>query len=107
MSADAPPPSAPLTDEEVERELETRHGWRRDGIALVRELHLRDFEEALRLVEHVAQQAVDHFRRPDMCILEGNRVRLIVENRHHAGITLAELRLAEKVSAVLDRPGAG
>lgn len=96
-------PPAPLTDAELERELETRHGWRRDGLALVREIQFRDFDGALRFVETLGQEAVDHFRRPDMCILELNRVRLQIANRHHAGITLAELRLAAKVDAVVDQ----
>jgi pterin-4a-carbinolamine dehydratase len=37
-----------------------------------------------------------------MCLLRFNRVRLTITNPHHAGITLAELRLAEKVDAVID-----
>jgi pterin-4a-carbinolamine dehydratase len=40
-----------------------------------------------------------------MCILDFNRVRLTITNPHHAGITQAELRLAEKVNRVID-PGA-
>jgi 4a-hydroxytetrahydrobiopterin dehydratase len=98
-------PPAPLTDEELERELEHRHGWRREGLTLVRELQFRDFDAALRFVERVGQEAVDHFRRPDLCILELNRVRLTIANRHHAGITLAELRLASLVSAVIEQEG--
>jgi 4a-hydroxytetrahydrobiopterin dehydratase len=81
----------------------TATGWRRQGDALVRDLELRDFESALRLVEHVAAEAVDHFRRPDMCISEFNRVRLTIENPHHAGITPAETRLAARVEEALER----
>jgi 4a-hydroxytetrahydrobiopterin dehydratase len=95
-------PPAPLTDEELERELESRHGWHREGMALVRELQFKEFDEALRFVEMVGREAVDHFRRPDMCILELDKVRLVIANRHHAGITLAELRLATMVSTVVD-----
>ena len=36
-----------------------------------------------------------------MCISEFNRVRIIVANPHHAGITEAERRLAAKVDAVV------
>ncbi len=43
----------------------------------------------------------DHFRRPDMCITDFNRLRIIVVNPHHAGITEAERRLAAKVDAVV------
>jgi 4a-hydroxytetrahydrobiopterin dehydratase len=77
-------------------------GWRREGPALVRELAFRDFDEAMRFFEHVAQEAVDYQRRPDMCISEFNRVRLSISNPHHAGFTAGELRLAAKVNAILD-----
>jgi pterin-4a-carbinolamine dehydratase len=69
---------------------------------LVRELTLRDFDEAMRFLERVAAAAVDYGRRPDMCVSEYNRVRLSVSNLHHAGFTLAEMRLLEKVNAILD-----
>jgi 4a-hydroxytetrahydrobiopterin dehydratase len=92
------------TDREVEAALAQLPGWRREGDALVRVMELRDFDEAMRLAERVAACAVDYGRRPDMCISEFNHLRLSVSNLHHAGFTRAELRLLEKVSAVLDEP---
>jgi pterin-4a-carbinolamine dehydratase len=92
-----------LSDEQVDRALAGQQGWRRTGLALVRELTLRDFDEAMRFFERVAAAAVDYGgRRPDMCISEFNRVRLTIANLHHAPLTQAELRLAEKVNAILD-----
>ena len=76
-------------------------GWKVSGDRLVRELLMRDFDEAMRMAERIAQGAEDHFRRPDMCITEFNRLRIIVANPHHAGITEAERRLAAKVDAVV------
>jgi 4a-hydroxytetrahydrobiopterin dehydratase len=92
-----------MSTAEVDEALSRRRGWKRIGDALVRELRFRDFEDALRFVERVAQAAVDYRRRPDMCISEYNHVRLSVSNLHHAGFTLAEMRLAEKVNAILDQ----
>jgi 4a-hydroxytetrahydrobiopterin dehydratase len=77
-------------------------GWRRCDEALVREVPFRDFDEALAFVERVAAAAEDHLRRPDMCILDFNRVRLTIANPNHAGVTQAELRLLEKVESVLE-----
>lgn len=77
-------------------------GWRRCDQALVREVRFRDFDEALAFVERVAAAAEDHLRRPDMCILDFNRVRLTIANPKHAGVTQAELRLLEKVESVLE-----
>jgi pterin-4a-carbinolamine dehydratase len=90
-----------LSPSEVDRALAGHPGWRRVGKTLVRDLSMRDFDEALRLVERAGRLAVDYLRRPDMCISE-NRVRLTIVNSHHAGLTEAELRLAAKTSAVID-----
>jgi 4a-hydroxytetrahydrobiopterin dehydratase len=86
----------------AERRLSGHPGWRRSGQALIREVAFRDFDEAMTFVERVAKDAEDHLRRPDMCILDFNRVRLTVSNPRHAGITAAELRLVAKVNALID-----
>jgi pterin-4a-carbinolamine dehydratase len=85
----------------------TTSQWREHHGSFVRDIQCRDFDHALALVECVARGAVDYFRRPDMCISEFNRVRLSITNLHHAGITEAERRLAEKVDAVLIKGGHG
>jgi 4a-hydroxytetrahydrobiopterin dehydratase len=77
-------------------------GWRRVGESLVRELAFRDFDQAIAFVEHVARCAEDYLRRPDMCILHFNHVRLTIANPNRAGLTEAEMRLARKVSAIID-----
>lgn len=87
---------------ELRAALDDRRGWRHVGDTLVRELTFRDFEDGMRFMEEVAAAAADYRRRPDMCISEYNRVRLTVANLHHAGLTLAEVRLAAKVDAIVD-----
>jgi 4a-hydroxytetrahydrobiopterin dehydratase len=97
-----------LTEAEVTQALSDHPGWRRADGALMRTLHMKDFEEALAFVERVGTAAVDYGRRPDMCISEQNHVRLEIANLNHAGFTLAELRLARMVDGILDahHPGA-
>jgi pterin-4a-carbinolamine dehydratase len=85
----------------VDWEAFERRGWRRRGEALEREIRFRDFDEASRFIDQVAECAVDYGRRPDMSIHDSNRVRLSIANPHHAGLTLAEERLATKVDAVI------
>jgi pterin-4a-carbinolamine dehydratase len=92
----------PLSASEVDHALTGHPGWRRVGKTIVRDLSMRDFDEALRLVDRVGQLAVDYLRRPDMCISQFNHVRLKIVNHHHAGLTEAELRLMVKTSAVID-----
>jgi pterin-4a-carbinolamine dehydratase len=100
--------SVALTDDEVTRALAKQQGWRRVGEALVRELIFPDFDAAMDFFERVARAAVDYGRRPDMCVYEFNHVRLRIANPNHAGFTQAEMRLAEKVNAIIGRhhPGA-
>jgi pterin-4a-carbinolamine dehydratase len=77
------------------------NGWQQRDNTLVRELQLRDFDEALGFVQQLAARAQDYGRRPDVSIKSG-RVTLWIANRHNAGITAAERRLAAKVDAVID-----
>jgi pterin-4a-carbinolamine dehydratase len=78
-----------------------KRGWRPHGQALKRELSFKDFDEAMGFASELGQKAVDYFRRPDLTI-QANRLTLTVENRHHAGLTQAELRLVAKASDVID-----
>jgi 4a-hydroxytetrahydrobiopterin dehydratase len=76
------------------------NGWRREGDALVRELEFRDYDEAKAFAEYIAEHVADYHRHPHLVITD-NRVRVVVENLHHAGLTRAEERLAAKVDAAL------
>lgn len=71
-------------------------GWRRGPNTLRREFAFRDYDDAKDFAEHVD----DYHRLPDLAIT-GNRVHVVIENLHHAGVTRAEERLAAKVDAVL------
>jgi pterin-4a-carbinolamine dehydratase len=92
-------PVGTLTDAEV-RAQAARRSWVRGGEVLTWEVTFRDFDEAIRFLEDVGRRAVDYGRRPDAWISSG-RVQLSVGNPHHAGFTLAEKRLAEKVGALV------
>ncbi len=74
--------------------------WRREPNALVRELEFRDYDDAKAFAEYIAEHVEDYHRHPDLAITH-NRVRIVIANLHHAGVTAAEERLATKVDAVL------
>jgi 4a-hydroxytetrahydrobiopterin dehydratase len=78
------------------------HEWRHEGTAFVRELQFRDFDQAIGFIEEIARVAVDHLRRPDMCIHDFNHVRLTVASRRHDGATLAEVRLMQRVDVAVE-----
>jgi pterin-4a-carbinolamine dehydratase len=74
--------------------------WCRDNGALVRELEFRDYEEAKEVAAFIADHVEDYHRHPDL-VITLNRLRIVIANLHHAGITRAEERLAEKVDEAL------
>jgi pterin-4a-carbinolamine dehydratase len=74
--------------------------WRREREALVRELEFRDYEEAKAVAEFIAEHVEDYHRHPDL-VITLNRLRIVIANLHHAGITAAEERLAAKVDEAL------
>jgi pterin-4a-carbinolamine dehydratase len=91
-----------MTDREVGQALAAERGWRREGEELVRELQLRNFDEALSFLDRLTELASDYGRCPDMWISRFNGVRLSISNPEHAGFTLQEMRLAAKVNAVIE-----
>jgi pterin-4a-carbinolamine dehydratase len=93
-----------LSEEEVRAAIAGRRAWRRQGDTLVRERALRDFGEALAFLDRIGQAVEDYGRHPDIAIIGGNRVRVIVSNANGAGLTDAELRLVAKVDEVADAP---
>ena len=76
--------------------------WRREGDSLVREIGFRDFSDAVAFLERIAYTIEDHARRPEMYILRRTCVRLTIGNPDQAGLTAAEIRLAEKVNRLID-----
>src|SRR3954451_17163090 len=78
-----------------------RLGWHDRGDALERVLRFRDREQAVRAGEYVTLKAVDWLRRPYITVAR-NELHVVIANPNNAGVTPAELRLASKVSAVVD-----
>lgn len=93
-----------LTAAELRRALREHPEWKIDGQQLVRELRFKDFERAFACVRRLAAEARDFQRHSDICLQDGNRVRVSIANPNHAGFTVGELRLAERVDAVLSEP---
>jgi pterin-4a-carbinolamine dehydratase len=79
-----------------------RSGWRLERDQLVRDLGFRDFEEAMAFALELGRTAVDFFRRPDMFV-RSHLLTLQVGNPHHAGFTVADMRLVHKADAAIAR----
>jgi 4a-hydroxytetrahydrobiopterin dehydratase len=92
-----------LPPAELRRALDEHPAWTLTAQRLVRELRFADFHQAFGFVERLAAEVEDFGRRPDICILEGNRVRVAIANPHRVGVTVAELRLLATVDAAVER----
>jgi pterin-4a-carbinolamine dehydratase len=86
---------------ELAQAIAAQEDWWREHATLGRDFAFKDFDEAWEFAGMIAEHAIDHWRRPAMTISQG-QVRLRIRNPNNAGLTLAELRLAAKVNAVLD-----
>ena len=68
----------------------------------MREIEFRDFSDAVAFLERIAFSVEHHRRRPDMYVLSYTCVRLTIGNPEHAGLTAAEIRLAEELDRLID-----
>jgi 4a-hydroxytetrahydrobiopterin dehydratase len=91
-----------LTAAEVGRALESRPGWQWKTDGLVRELQFRDFAAARGFAEQLADVATYYGHRPDIAIRDG-RVVLSLVNHNHAGVTVADLALADRIDRAIEQ----
>lgn len=72
--------------------------WQRDGEAIRRRYKFKDFVEAMRFVNRVADlaEAADH--HPDI-LINYNKVTLTLSTHSAGGLTEKDFRLAEQIDA--------
>ncbi|GIK77551.1 MAG: 4a-hydroxytetrahydrobiopterin dehydratase [Acidobacteria bacterium] len=88
-----------LSDEEIERRLAGRKGWRREGGAIVRELDRGDFVGSVRFVDAIVEPAEELGHHPDLEISWG-AVTVRISTHSEGGITASDFELAERIDAL-------
>jgi 4a-hydroxytetrahydrobiopterin dehydratase len=88
-----------LTDAEIEDRLAAGE-WRREGDAIVRDWHFRDFAQAMAFVDLVATAAEAANHHPDILVHGWNRVRLTLTTHASGGLTQADFALAAQIDAL-------
>lgn len=90
-----------LTDDEVAARL-VGVAWKRDGKQIVREIELENFDEAIMLVDRVAEIAssVDH--HPEILIHGWNMVKLTLSTHSAGGLTELDFDMAMRVDALIE-----
>jgi 4a-hydroxytetrahydrobiopterin dehydratase len=88
-----------LTAAEIDGRLEGGE-WRREDDSIVRDLKLKDFAEAIALVDRVAAEAERRNHHPDILIHGWNNVRFTLSTHSEGGVTDADIALAEAIDAL-------
>lgn len=90
-----------LSDEEVGKALGRLREWRREEGALVREVELESFPQAIQVVNRVAEIAENDNHHPDIDI-RWRTLTFRCTTHSEAGITASDVSLAEEINGVLD-----
>jgi len=90
-----------LSDEEVGKALGRLKNWRRREGALVREVELASFPQAIQVVNRVAEIAENDNHHPDIDI-RWRTLTLSCSTHSEGGITASDVSLAEEIDGVID-----
>lgn len=89
--------SKTLTDSEIQSALSSLHGWSKHGIAIERKYEFKDFVEAMKFVNKVADTAEAAGHHPDIQIVY-NRVTLQLTSHDSGGVTHRDIKMAGKLN---------
>jgi 4a-hydroxytetrahydrobiopterin dehydratase len=88
--------SKTLTDAELQSALSTLPGWSRNGIAIERKYEFKDFVEAMKFVNKVADAAEEAGHHPDINIVY-NKVTLQLTSHDSGGVTQRDAKMAKRI----------
>ena len=103
--------SPPLSDIEIQRELNALAGWSRKGDAIVKTFEFKTFADAMAWVNRVAAAAETANHHPDLDI-RFRQVNALLTTRDAGGITVLDLSLARTMDTLVgpgepEGPGLG
>jgi 4a-hydroxytetrahydrobiopterin dehydratase len=88
-----------LSDDDVERRLESLEGWRREGDAIVKEFKLDDFKGSVDFVNRLTPVAEEMNHHPDLSI-SWNKVEVSISTHSEGGLTENDFELASRIDSV-------
>lgn len=88
-----------LSDVEIQRALGELPGWTRRGDALTKTYQLRNFVEAMRLVNRVADEAEKRNHHPDIDI-RYSKVTFALSTHDAGGITKNDIDLGSAIERI-------
>lgn len=91
--------SKTLSDPEIQTALGSLHGWTKTGIAIERKYEFKDFVEAMKFVNKIADAAEAAGHHPDIHIVY-NKVTLQLISHDSGGVTQRDIKMAGKINEV-------
>lgn len=91
--------SKTLTDPEIQSALTSLHGWTKHGIAIERKYEFKDFVEAMKFVNKVADVAEAAGHHPDIQVVY-NKVTLQLTSHDSGGVTHRDVKMATKLNEI-------
>ncbi len=85
-----------MTDKEIQQKLAELNGWRLDGNAIKKSWQFRDFSEAMRFINKVAELAEKHDHHPELFNVY-NRVELRFSTHDAGGLTEKDFAIAKAI----------
>jgi len=91
-----------LTDDEIAARL-LGSLWARQGDTIVRDIKLENFDEAIMLVDRVAEVSESYNHHPDILIHGWNKVQLTLTNHAAGGLTEVDFDMAARFDELIAR----
>lgn len=92
----------PLQMDQVRSMLEQVPGWSLENGKLTRDLKVKNFKEALALVNRIGDLAEQEGHHPDLCIHSWNRVKIELYTHSIGGLSENDFILAAKIGEVAE-----
>jgi 4a-hydroxytetrahydrobiopterin dehydratase len=88
-----------LSDAEIDEQLRDSE-WRREGDAIVRDLELQDFAQAMAMANRVAEAAEEANHHPDILVHGWKHLRLTLSTHSEGGLTANDFAMARTIDAL-------
>ena len=89
----------PMSDEKAQEMLQQTPGWEKEGKKIQREFKFKDFVEAMKFVNKVADLAESEDHHPDIHIY-WNKVKLVLWTHAIGGLSENDFIMAAKVNEI-------
>ncbi|MDQ7053066.1 MAG: 4a-hydroxytetrahydrobiopterin dehydratase [candidate division KSB1 bacterium] len=88
-----------MTEQEIQQKLAELNGWELDGNAIKKAWQFRDFAEAMRFINQVAELAEKHDHHPELFNVY-NHVELRFSTHDAGGLTAKDFAIAREIDRI-------